>query len=319
MNVLQTIRSYGIVPVLGLKNPATAAAVAESLQAGALPLLEVTMRAPQAMDCLRIIKETYPQMLVGAGTILRSQQVDEADAAGADFLVAPGLNPKVVTRAAELGLPIVPGCSTATEIEAGMELGLSTFKFFPSENLGGLATIRQLCGPYRDISFVPTSGISLQNISDYLSYDRIAAVGGSFMAPAAMVDAEDWAGITALCQEAVRRALGFRLAHVGINGKDRSEALQMAHWFSDRFGFSVRPNEKSVFADKLIECCDSDFPGTAGHIAIGTNNADRAYAWLQRKGIPAREEFCFRDSGGHLTSFYLEEEICGFAVHVMTV
>ena len=225
MDALSVIKDHGIIPVLGLKDPETAPQVAAALRAGGLPLLEVTMRAPLAMDCLKAIKAADPDMLVGAGTILHTEQVEQAKAAGADFIVAPGFNPAVVKRCQELGLPVVPGCITPTEIEAGLALGLTTFKFFPSEAMNGMATIKQLCGPYGNIQFIPTAGITMDNLENYLSSDKIAAVGGSFMAPSAMVDAQDWAGITALCKKAVDKSLGFTLAHVGINGESKDEGL----------------------------------------------------------------------------------------------
>lgn len=317
MDPIRVIRAHGIVPVLGLKNPDTAPQVAAALQAGGLPLLEVTLRAPKALDCLKAIKAAYPDMLVGAGTILSTEQADAAIAAGADFLVAPGFNPKVVQRSLDAGIPMVPGCVTASEIEAAMELGLRTFKFFPAEPMNGLAVIKQLCGPYKGIDFVPTAGINLQNLPTYLGYDRIAAVGGSFMAPASMIDEEDWAGITALCKEAVSRSLGFRLVHVGINGKSKEEGMAVAQWFADRFGFPVKPGEKSNFAGTAVECCNEPFPGTVGHIAIGTLSPERAMNWFRAKGVPMREDWKTYDASGNLVAAYLEEEICGFAVHIV--
>ncbi len=317
MDALNIIKAHGIVPVLGLKDPQTAPLVAAALRKGGLPLLEVTMRAAGAMDCLKAIKAADPDMLVGAGTILRPEQVDQAREAGADFIVTPGFNPKVVTRCLEMGLPVVPGCVTPTEIEAGMELGLNTFKFFPSEPLNGMATIKQLCGPYGNIQFIPTAGITLTNLEEYLSSDKIAAVGGSFVAPAPMVEAQDWEGITALCQKAVEKSLGFSLAHIGINGDSREEGLSTARWFFDRFGFPVKEGGKSNFAASYVECCNQKFPGKYGHIGIFTLSPSRAAAYFQSKGIPLREEFKNVDAKGNLVAVYLAEEIGGFAVHIV--
>ena len=317
MDALSVIKDHGIIPVLGLKDPETAPQVAAALRAGGLPLLEVTMRAPLAMDCLKAIKAADPDMLVGAGTILHTEQVDQAKAAGADFIVAPGFNPAVVKRCQELGLPVVPGCITPTEIEAGLALGLTTFKFFPSEAMNGMATIKQLCGPYGGIQFIPTAGISLSNMEEYLSSDKIAAVGGSFMAPAAMVEAQDWEGITALCQKAVEKSLGFSLAHIGINGESKEEGLATARWFAERFGFPVKEGGRSNFAGTYVECCNQKFPGKFGHIGIFTYSPDRAVAYFNAKGIPMREEFKNVDAKGNLVAVYLEEEIGGFAVHIV--
>ena len=317
MDVMTIIREHGVIPVLGLKDPATAPQLAEALCKGGLPLLEITMRAPLAMDCLKAVTAAKPDLLVGAGTILRMVQVDQAKAAGADFIVTPGFNPKLVAHCQELGLPVVPGCVTPTEIEAGMELGLTTFKFFPSEALGGMANIKQLCGPYSNIQFIPTAGITLTNMQDYLISDRIAAVGGSFMAPAAMVDSQHWDGITALCQMAVEKSLGFSLAHIGINGESREEGLATAQWFAERFGFPVKEGGKSNFAATYVECCNQQFPGKFGHIGIFTLSPLRAEAYFKAKGIPLREEFRNVDSSGKLVAVYLAEEVGGFAVHVV--
>lgn len=317
MDAIKIIKAHGIIPVLGLKHPETAPMVAAALRKGGLPLLEVTMRAPQAMDCLRAIKSADPDMLVGAGTILHPEQVDQAHAAGADFIVSPGFNPRVVTRCMELRIPVVPGCITPTEIEAGLELGLSTFKFFPSEPMNGMATIKQLCGPYSNIQFIPTAGINMNNLQEYLSSDKIAAVGGSFMAPAAMVEAQDWDGITALCQQAVEKSLGFSLAHIGINGDSKEQGLATARWFADRFGFPVKEGGRSNFAGTYVECCNQKFPGTNGHIGIFTLSPERAVAYFNAKGIPLREEFKNVNENGQLKAVYLAEEICGFAVHIV--
>lgn len=317
MDAMTIIQNIGVIPVLGLKDPETAPRLAQALKEGGLPLLEITMRAPKAMDCLKAIKEADPEMLVGAGTILRVEQVDQAKAAGADFIVTPGFNPQVVTHCQELGLPVVPGCVTPTEIEAGLALGLTTFKFFPSEALGGMANIKQLCGPYPGIQFIPTAGITLSNMQDYLISDKIAAVGGSFMAPSALVDAQDWDAITALCRTAAEKSLGFSLAHVGINGDSREEGLSAAQWFADRFGFPVKEGGKSNFAAAYVECCNQRFPGKFGHIGIFTLSPLRAEAYFKARGIPLREEFRNVDPSGKLVAVYLAEEVGGFAVHIV--
>lgn len=317
MDVMKIVRDHGVIPVLGLKNPDTAEALAAALIQGGLPLIEVTLRSEGALECLRRIKKAYPEMAVGAGTVLSVEQLNAAAQAGADYVVAPGFNKKVVARAQELGLPIVAGCVTPTEIEAGLEMGLTTFKYFPCEALGGMEAIKQLCGPYRNIQFIPTGGINFGNMGDYLKSEHIAAVGGSCMAPAAMVEAEDWEGITALCRKAVKISLGFELAHVGINGESEQEGLDTANWFADRFGFGVKLGNSSNFADTAVECCKKEFPGQHGHIGFSTLSPERAVAWFEAKGIPLREETRKVDAAGRLISIYLKEEIGGFAVHIM--
>lgn len=317
MDALQIIKAHGVIPVLGLKNPDTAPQTAAALRKGGLPLLEITLRAETALECLRAIKSADSSMLVGAGTVLSCQQVNQAKEAGADFVVTPGFNPEVVRYALDLEMPVIPGCVTPTEIEAGLALGLTTFKFFPSEALGGMENIRQLCGPYRNIQFIPTAGITLSNMASYLVFDKIAAVGGSFMAPAAMVEMQDWEGITALCEKAVELSLGFSLAHIGINGESRAEGLATARWFADRFGLPVKEGGRSNFAASWVECCNQRFPGKFGHIGIFTLSPERAVAYFEARGIPLREDFKNVNPDGKLVAVYLEEEIGGFAVHIV--
>lgn len=317
MDSFEIAAQYGIVPVINIPREELAVPLAQALTEGGLPLIEVTMRNPNSLAALRRIKREMPSMLAGAGTILTTQQVDEALDAGADFAVAPGFSPEVVEYCQKKGLPILPGCVTASEIEAGRRMGLRLFKFFPSEQLGGVKTIKELCGPYRDIQFVPTSGINLQNLPAYMCCEGVAAVGGSFMAPAALVAAEDWAGITALCRTAVNTALGFHLKHVGLNAGDEEKGAAIARRFAEIFGMPYLPGNRSDFAGTVLESCKVQFPGEKGHIAIGTYSVERAVAYLQRKNVPIRQEFLNVDPQGRMIAAYLEEEIGGFAVHLL--
>jgi 2-dehydro-3-deoxyphosphogluconate aldolase/(4S)-4-hydroxy-2-oxoglutarate aldolase len=317
MDAERIIAEYGVIPIIGLKDPSAAPDLAEALKRGGLPLIEVTLRNQNALECLKAIKQSRPSMLVGAGTVLNCEQVDEALDAGADFVVSPGFNSHVVEYCLKKGLPITPGCVTPSEIENGLELGLKTFKFFPSEALGGADTVRQLCGPYKNIKFICTGGVGFENAEKYLSYSKIAAVGGSFVAPAAMIDAKDWEGISRLCRKAVDLSLGFSLAHIGLNGTGREDGLSTAAWFADRFGFPVAEGGKSNFAGSGLECGNMKFPGQNGHIGIFTNSTLRAEAYFQRKGIKLREEFRNVNANGELVAVYLADEIKGFAVHVV--
>ena len=218
------IVEIGIIPVLNIKNPDHAVDLARAIVEGGIPIIEVTMREESSLQSLRNIRTAFPEMLVGAGTILRTEQVDAAIEAGADFLVAPGFNPTTIRYCRDRDIEIFPGAVTASEIEQGIELGLSIFKFFPIEQAGGLAMIDSFKGPFSNIRFIPTGGISLKNLHLY-------------MADRATVDACDWAGVTKACQTAVNISLGFSLAHVGINHENAEQALATAKWFFDLFGF----------------------------------------------------------------------------------
>ena len=200
--ILEKIKEIGIVPVIVLEDAKDALPLAEALMEGGLPCAEVTFRTAAAEDSIRAISQAYPEMLVGAGTVLTTEQVDRAVAAGAKFIVSPGFNPRIVQYCQEKGVPITPGCSSPTDIEQALEHGLKVVKFFQAEQLGGLAMIKALAGPYVDVSFMPTGGINAGNVKDYLAYNRILACGGSWMVKGDLIKAGDFQRITELVKEA---------------------------------------------------------------------------------------------------------------------
>lgn len=179
--VLEKIQKIGIVPVVVLNDAKDAEPLAKALCEGGLPCAEVTFRTDAAEESIRIISEKYPEMLVGAGTVLTTEQVDRAVAAGARFIVSPGFNPKVVKYCLDKGILVTPGTQTPSEMEQALEMGLDVVKFFPAEPAGGLAMIKAVAAPYTTLKFMPTGGINLKNVGDYLEYDRIVACGGSWM------------------------------------------------------------------------------------------------------------------------------------------
>lgn len=204
MNIFDRVAKTGIMPVI--KIPAVEAAVplAGVLLNTGIPQIEVTLRNPCALECIAEIKRSFPEMLVAAGTVLRTEQVLDAKAAGAELIVTPGLNEEIVRFCQEYGIPVLPGCVTPTEIDRGLNLGLTTFKFFPSEPMGGIHMIRELARPYPQAKFVPTCGITIENLRDYLAVPCVASVGGSFMAPSDKLAAGDWEGIRQLCERTVK-------------------------------------------------------------------------------------------------------------------
>ncbi len=317
MNALEKAALYGIMPVINIPGPKLAVPLADALEAGGLPQIEVTLRNDTALDSIRAIKAERPGFAVGAGTVLSVEQARAAVDAGAEFIVTPGYNPKVVAFCIESEVPVLPGCVTPAEVEAGLAAGLTTFKFFPAETMGGLKAIKALCGPYRNARFVPTSGISLDNLAGYLAYEGVACVGGSFMAPAAMLEAGDFAGVTALCREAVRRSLGFSLKHVGVNSASAEEGERMARRFAEIFDMPYKPGNRSDFSGTIVEFCKEVFPGAAGHIGVATLNVERAGAWLERKGVALRDDYRNYDRNGNIVCIYLAEEFAGFAVHIV--
>jgi len=203
VKVLEEIQELGIVPVVVLDDAKDAMPLAKALCEGGLPCAEVTFRTEAAEEAIRIMSEKFPKMLIGAGTVLTTEQVDRAVAAGAKFIVSPGLNPRIVKYCVEKEIPITPGCATASEIEQALEYGLEVVKFFPAEAAGGLNMIKALAAPYVDLKFMPTGGINATNVKEYLKFNRILACGGSWMVKGDLIQAGDFEKITKLTEEAV--------------------------------------------------------------------------------------------------------------------
>ena len=204
MNINEIISGIGVVPVIKLNHPERdAAPLAKALCAGGVPVAEVTFRAAGAATAIKLMAEACPEMLVGAGTVLTTAQVDEALAAGAKFIVTPGLDPDLVRYCQSKSLPIFPGCTTPTDYHTAYKLGLEVLKFFPAEQSGGLAKIKAMSAPFPQFKVMPTGGISLKNLGEYLSAPVIAACGGSYMVTADLIDNNRWDEITELCKKSV--------------------------------------------------------------------------------------------------------------------
>ena len=205
MNAInQAISNIGVVPVIKLNHPQRdAAPLAQALCAGGVPVAEVTFRAAGAAEAIAIMTKTCPDMLVGAGTVLTTAQVDEALAAGAKFIVTPGLDVDIVKYCQAKGVAVFPGCTTPTDYHAAYKLGLEVLKFFPAEQSGGLAKIKAMSAPFPMFKVMPTGGISLKNLKEYLSASVICACGGSYMVTADLIDNQKWDEITELCKQSV--------------------------------------------------------------------------------------------------------------------
>lgn len=314
--VLEKIQKIGIVPVVVLNDPKEALPLAEALCAGGLPCAEVTFRTGAAEESIRIMREAFPEMLVGAGTVLTTEQVDRAVAAGASFVVSPGVNPKVIQHCIDKGIPITPGVSCPTDIEAALGFGLEVLKFFPAEASGGLAAIKAMSAPYPMVKFMPTGGVNEKNITSYIKFDKIVACGGSWMVSRDLVEAGDFGRIKELTNQAMLTMLGFELMHIGMNCESREEAEGTADLFGKMFGFPKREGSRSIFAGTAVEAMKTPYLGTKGHIAIGTNSVLRAVSYLEGQGFHVNMDTAGY-KGDKLTSVYLTAEAGGFALHLL--
>jgi len=202
----EQIQALGVVPVVVLEDAANAAPLAKALVEGGLPCAEVTFRTAAARDSIKAMTDAYPDMLVGAGTVLTIEQVDAAVEAGAKFIVSPGFDPEIVDYCLSKDIPVFPGCITPSEIAQAVKRGLKVVKFFPAEQFGGVATIKALAAPYVGLKFMPTGGVSAKNLKDYLSNKSIIACGGSWMVKGDMIKAGEFDKIKEMTAEAVALA-----------------------------------------------------------------------------------------------------------------
>jgi len=313
--IMQKIYSCGIIPVVVIDDAKTAVPLAKAILHGGIYCIEVTLRTTAGIEAIRKICADCPDILVCAGTVLSADQAESAIEAGASFIVSPGFNDEVVSKCRELGTPIIPGCATPSEIEHAMSFGIDTVKIFPAEQLGGCSYIKALSGPYRDIRFMPTGGISAENIDGYMQLPSVAACGGSWMVKPELITAERYNEISELCRTAINKAHGFEFAHVGINAQDDLAASVVANSFTELFSVGKREASTSIFASESIEIMKSQSPGAHGHIGFSVSNVERTLAYLDTRKI-AYDKSASKKVGGKYPSIYIDDEIGGFAVHI---
>ena len=249
--IIKKIGELGIVPVVKIDDAKDAAPLAEALIKGGLPVAEITFRTAAAEEAIRNITGSVPDILVGAGTVLSIEQVKRAVDAGAEFIVTPGLNPRVVEYCVREQIAVTPGCSNPSDIEKALEFGLDVVKFFPSEASGGIKTLKAISAPYSMVRFIPTGGINADNLVEYLSFSKVLACGGSWMVKDELIRKGNFDEITRLTREAVNLMLGFDLAHIGINAADAQEALEVSKKFSSIFGLPLKEGNSSNFRGNL--------------------------------------------------------------------
>lgn len=314
MDMFKTIYELGIIPVVAIDDADKAVPLAKALSEGGLPAAEITFRTAAAEESIRRITAECPDVLVGAGTVLTKEQADRAVAAGAKFIVTPGFNPEMVAYIKSLGIPMMPGAATPGEMEQAMSMGLTNIKFFPAEANGGVAKLKALAGPYQAAKWMPTGGVNAKNLNDYLSFDRIIACGGTWLATGADIAENNWDGITKKCKEAIKVMLGFELRKICIYG-DSANAEKNAKFVSSLFGFDCTETECGVQAGCV--CFGKEESDAKGCIVINTNNGNRAMAYLQRMGAEIDPDIWY-DKKGNVTCFGLKDLVAGFEICIET-
>ena len=210
MTIEERFEDFGVVPVVVLDDVKDALPLAKALTEGGLPCAEVTFRTEAAEESIKVMAEAYPDMVVGAGTVLTIEQVDAAVKAGAKFIVIPGFDPEIVDYCLEKEIPIFPGCVTPSEVAQAVKRGLKVVKFFPAEPAGGVAMIKAMAAPYNQLRFMPTGGIGTQNLKDYLEFNKIICCGGSWMVKADLIKNGEFDKICKLTKEAKALAKSIR-------------------------------------------------------------------------------------------------------------
>ncbi|MGL6312849.1 bifunctional 4-hydroxy-2-oxoglutarate aldolase/2-dehydro-3-deoxy-phosphogluconate aldolase [Vibrio sp. WXL103] len=199
---VEQLAAIKVIPVIALDRAEDIIPLGKALAENGLPAAEITFRSDAAVEAIRLLREAQPDMLIGAGTVLNKEQAIAAKEAGATFVVSPGFNPNTVRACQELGIDIVPGVNNPSAVEAALEMGLTTLKFFPAEASGGLPMLKSLLAPYTQIKVMPTGGINTNNIKDYLTQDRVVACGGTWMVDKKLIDSGNWQEIGRLAREA---------------------------------------------------------------------------------------------------------------------
>ena len=315
--VLERVYEIGIIPVIAFNSVDEAIPLCKALMDGGLPAAEVTFRTACAEECIRKIHQELPDMLLGAGTVLTTEQADRAMDAGASFIVAPGFDPIVTQHVIDKGGIMMPGTATAGEMQQAMNMGCEAIKIFPAEANGGVDKLKNIGAALKTAKWMCTGGVNAKNVNNYLAYPQIIAVGGTWMCKSDKIKAGAWDEITAMSKEAVDVMLGLELGHIGINCADDAEAMKTAETLGSLLSMAVKPGNSSIFVgNKEFEIMKKPGRGTHGHIAIKCNNIDRAVYHLSRRGVKFDMDSMVTKNDKHI-AIYLADEVAGFAIHLV--
>lgn len=316
MDKLARLAAAGVVPVVVIEDAKDAMPTAKALLKGGIDVMEITFRTAAAPDAIREVAKHCPDMMVGAGTVINLEQCQNAVECGAKFIVSPGFDEETVQWCVKNDIAVTPGCVTPTEIMAAIKLGLKVVKFFPANVYGGLTAMKSLSGPFGNISFIPTGGVNADNLGEYISAPFIHAVGGSWVCAKKDITEGNFEKIENLCKEAKKKALGFEVAHVGINCADDKASEDVCKDLEKAFGFGMKAGNSSNFSTSAIEVMKTNYLGTNGHIAVRTNKIEMAVSELEKKGFAVDTETA-KYKNGRMIAVYLTKEFGGFAVHLL--
>ncbi|MGN1041931.1 MAG: bifunctional 4-hydroxy-2-oxoglutarate aldolase/2-dehydro-3-deoxy-phosphogluconate aldolase [Christensenellales bacterium] len=310
--VIKRLDLAGIVPLIKISDVNDALPLMGVLNGVGIDVVEITFRTSAAKDVLKLISSKCKSMLVGAGTVISIDQVNEAVSAGAKYIVTPSFNPKVVDRCIELGIPVFPGCSNPSDIEQAYERGLRVVKFFPAELLGGVDMLKALSGPYPFMKFIPTGGINAENLNKYLSFGQVLCCGGTYIAEEEMLKQRRFGDIAINARESINKMLDIRLDHVAIN-TDKNTGTELLKTFSQLSGEVYDPQKNTVSG---IEVVKDSLDGNLGHIAFSSPNLERCVHYLSKRGFSVNVDTIMKD-GGKITKLRLAGDNAGFTIQLI--
>jgi 2-dehydro-3-deoxyphosphogluconate aldolase/(4S)-4-hydroxy-2-oxoglutarate aldolase len=281
-NILNKLRLYGIIPIITINDPGVVRPLAEALLKARLPVLEITFRTDAAAEAIRIAAKEFPEMLIGAGTVLTIENAKEAVSAGAKFILSPGFNPGVVDYCLENEITMLPGINSPTQIELALEKGLDVLKFFPSEASGGIKLIKAMAAPFPGVRFVPTGGINNSNLVSYMSCPCVLACGGSWVAKSSDIAAGRFDQVTRNAVETIRTMLGFRIKSIDIPGIRKEDITAVDQLFSGVFHLQPEKTEGGIRVAEVLGFLENkDLPGT---ICLETIDLERAEFYIRDRG-----------------------------------
>lgn len=310
--VLKRLDLAGIIPVIKICDVNNALPLMGALSGIGIDVVEITFRTSAAKDVIKLISSKCSNMLVGAGTIISVEQVNAAVFAGAQYIVTPSFNPRVVDRCIELGVPVFPGCSNPSDIEQAYERGLRVVKFFPAELLGGVKMLKALSGPYPFMKFMPTGGINADNLNDYLSFGQVLCCGGTYIVDEEALRNRRFQEIATIAKESINKMLDIRLDHVAIN-TDMRTGTELLKTFSKLSGEVYEPDRTTVNGIEVVR--DPAEEGL-GHIAFSAPNLERCVYYLAKRGFSVQQSTVVKD-GGRIIKLRLSGDYAGFAIQLI--
>ena len=310
-NIIKRLELAGITPIIKIDDVQDALPMMGALTAANVNVVEITFRTSVARDVIKLISKKT-SMLVGAGTVISIEQVNDAVAAGAKYIVTPAFNEKVVDRCIELGIPVFPGCGSTSDIERAYEKGLRVVKFFPSELLGGVKMLKALSGPYPFMRFIPTGGIRAENLNEYLSFNKVLCCGGTYIVPEDLLKQKQYHEITRLARESVNKMLDIKLDHVAIN-TDYVTGTNLLKTFSKLSGEVYVETEDKVCGIEVVRDGKHD---NLGHIAFSSPNLERCVYYLELRGFTVDKKTVVKENG-HIAKLHLAGDNAGFTIQLI--